>query len=123
MTAPLPPPSWVHWVTIKLIYATVKERVDWYFYAVLLPRLYAALALAQYKHSVAIRRALDAKRAAKRWVFHKRTSCPHLKRRTRDEEKIVIFRAERIVAEPLKQVTVSLSTHSARTRAPGVVSM
>ena len=28
-----------------------------------------------------------------------------------------------IVAEPLKQVTVSLSTHSARTRAPGVVSM
>ena len=52
---------------IKLIYATISERVDsWYFYGVLLPRLYAALALAQYKHSVAIRRALDAKRAAKR---------------------------------------------------------
>jgi hypothetical protein len=52
---------------LKLIYATVEDRVDsWYFYGVLLPRLYAALALGQYQHSVAIRRAFDAKRAAKR---------------------------------------------------------
>jgi len=61
---------------IKLIYAEVEERVDsWYFYGVLLPRLYAALALAQYKHSVAIRRAFDIKLAAMRHGAFRSRGC------------------------------------------------
>jgi len=61
---------------IKLIYAEVEERVDsWYFYGVLLPRLYAALALAQYKHSVAIRRAFDVKLAAMRHGAFRSRGC------------------------------------------------
>ena len=72
---------------IKLIYAEVEERVDsWYFYGVLLPRLYAALALAQYKHSVAIRRAFDIKLAAMR---HEASS----RRRNND------FSAKRVAAD------------------------
>ena len=52
---------------IKLIFAAVEDRVDgWYFYGVPLPRMYTALALGQYEHSVAIRRTLDARRAEKR---------------------------------------------------------
>jgi hypothetical protein len=52
---------------IKLIYTTVEDRVDsWYYYGVLLPRLYAALALGQFEHSLAIRLKLDALRAEKR---------------------------------------------------------
>jgi hypothetical protein len=52
---------------IKHIYAAVEDRVDnWYFYGVLLPRIYVALALGQFEHSLAIRRALEIKRAEKR---------------------------------------------------------
>jgi hypothetical protein len=61
---------------IKLIYAEVEERVDsWYFYGALLPRLYPALALAQYKHSVAIRRAFDIKLAAMRREASRGSGC------------------------------------------------
>lgn len=52
---------------LKLIYKAAEDRVDnWYYWGVLVPRLYAALALGQYEHATAVRRDIYAKLAAQR---------------------------------------------------------
>ena len=96
---------------IKLIYAEVEERVNsWYVYGVLLPRLYAALALAQYKHSVAIRRAFDMKLAAMR-----QTSREREKRKQR-------FSAKRLNEWQLMSTTLEEMSSTFTTRLKEVVS-